>query len=228
MKPLFSVDIVLFRLLEELPGVWTSADYAALLGEMEVDSVGEFSDEELREVCIMSMQDLEPEAAAELLLRYRLGDRLSSGQISNMASEMIDEKLWEGYADFALHEELFNVGSLLYCVAPAIFPEPDAVQLTMEVVAENPEARRLLADEFHEPLLVRLLADGMEERAVLHRMFSDQLAARHFPEAPSIVWTVATKTLDGDKVSADLVSSGYWLDTLRETRSYSSNAHADD
>ncbi|MFT4822712.1 MAG: hypothetical protein ACI9DH_001532 [Halioglobus sp.] len=88
-------------------------------------------------MCLLSLQDLKPEEAAEIILRLYLGDKLSSGQIQNIAREMLDEKLWEEYADLSLHERLFHVGALLHETFPAHFPRPDPICVTLNIKPMN-------------------------------------------------------------------------------------------
>jgi hypothetical protein len=175
----------------------------------------------------MSLQDLQPRDAAALLLQYKLGEVLSKGEINNMSGEMLDEKLWEDDSDMTLHEQLFNVGSLLSATFSTTFPEPDAVRVTLQVTACNEAAEGVLSQPLSESFLVRLLADGMDDSAVLHRLFEEQLAGRSFPEAESIVWTVHTEAIGDNAVEVDVISSGYWMDSLRNTRSYESSAYGD-
>jgi hypothetical protein len=224
----FKVRVVRFSVLKELEGVWTADDFLALLDLMEFGDTSGIDADELCDMCLLSLQDLHPRDAAALLLRYKLGDKLSKGEISNMSSEMLDEKLWEEDSDMTLHEQLFNVGSLLFTAFPKIFPETDAVRVTLEITAGNESAEEVLSRPLSESLLVRLLADGMDDSAVLHRLFDEQLAGQSFPEADSIVWTVHTEAIGENVVEADVISSGYWLDSLRNTRSYESSAYADE
>jgi hypothetical protein len=135
--------------------------------------------------------------------------------------------LWEEDSDMTLHEQLFNVGSLLFAAFPTRFPESDAVRVTLQITAGNELAQEVLSQPLSESFLVRLLADGMDQGAVLHRLFDEQLAGRSFPEADSIVWVVRTEAIDANAVKADIISSGYWLDSLRNTRSYQSSAYGD-
>jgi len=223
----YDVNVVRFMVLKELEGVWLPGDFLALLELMEFSDTADIKADELREMCLMSLQDLEPRDAASLVLQYRLGDKLSKGEISNMSSEMLDEKLWEEDSDMALHEQLFNVGSLLAAAFPAMFPEPDAVRVTLRISAANPAAQQVLSHPLGEAFLVRLLADGMDDGAVLPRLFEEQLAGESFPEAESIVWTIETEAIDDNAIQADIISSGYWLDSLRNTRSYQSSAYGD-
>ena len=228
MKPTYEVNVVQFDVLEALDGVWTTEDFVSLLDAMEYGDTSGICHEELRDMCLLSLQDLEAHEAAELILRHRLTNRLSSGEIKNMSHEMLDEKLWEEYADMALHETLFNIGSLLYCAFPSIFPEPDAVCVRLAVTAVNEDAKQSLSQTLTESFLVRLLADGMESSAVLHRIFGEQLRGQSFPEADLIVWTINKKHGEDHTLELEVISSGYWLDTLRDTRAYESHAYADE
>lgn len=214
-------------MLEELENGWAAADFLALLETMEYGDTSAIAQEELRDMCLLSLQDLHPRAAAALVLRQKLGDRLTEGELRNMANEMLNEKLWEEHADMALHEALFNIGSLLYSAFPLTFAEPDAVRVILAVSAVNEPARATLSRDLLESFIVRLLGDGMEDSAVLHRIFGEQLAGRSFPEADKIVWTVSSRSIGEHAVELEVVGSGYWLDELRDTRAYESHARGD-
>ncbi len=228
MKTIFRVRLVDFSNLLEIEGARTAEDFAALLDAMEYGDVTGMSDEELREMCIMSLQDLDPVDAAYLVLKHDMGDILRDGQTRNLASEMPEEKLWEEYANSKLHERMFNAGSLLYAAFPLTFPKPDAVRVQLEVTAENAAAKELLTASPNESFLVRLLADGMESHAVLHRLYGKELTGTSFPNADEVVWIVRTEPISETAMRMDIISSGYWLDALEETELYESNAYADD
>lgn len=230
MTPLtnsFHVDVAAFTELAEIEGSWSSPDFVRLLERMEIDDCADLPADELREMCVLSLQDLEPAEAAILLLERRLGDALGKGQIQNIAREMLDEKLWEDYVDFSLHERFFQVGSLLYQAFPRHFPVPDAVEVRLAVAAQDPVGERLLAEPLDESFVVRLLAHGMPESSTLNRLFGDGLAGKAFPEAKSIAWIVKNEPVAARSNKLVVVGSGYWLDALRETKSYKSSAHAD-
>ncbi len=228
MKNVFRVRLLNFSNLLEIEGARTAAGFAALLEAMEYGDQSGMSDEELREMCIMSLQDLDPAEAAYLVLKRDMGDVLRDGQARNLASEMLEEKLWEEYADSKLHERMFNAGSLLYAAFPRTFPKPDAVGVQLEVTAENEAARELLTASPNESFLVRLLADGMGSDAVLHRLYGKELTGISFPNADEVVWIVRTEAISTDAVRMDVISSGYWLDALEDAELYESNAYADD
>jgi len=140
---------------------------------------------------------------------------------------MLTEKLWEEYVAPDFHERLFNVGSVLYAVMPRVFPKPDAVRVRMKVTAKDTPSAAQLGTSPSEAFIVRLLADGMESNAVLHRLYGEQLSGSQFANADDIVWIVNAKP-DGDSaLMIEVISSGYWLDPLARTKSYRSGAYAD-
>lgn len=228
MNSVFRVQVLSFSNLKEIEGARPPEHFAALLDAMEFGDHSGMSDDELREMCLMSLQDLEPVEAAYLVLKHDMGDVLRDGQIRNAANEMPEEKLWEEYADSSLHERMFNAGSLLYAAFPRSFPEPDAVRVELEVTAGNAAAREVLASPLHESFLARLLADGMDDHAVLHRLYGDQLAGKSFLNADEVVWIVRTELISEDVMRLEITGSGYWLDALDQADFYESTAYADE
>jgi len=223
----FRLEVLGFSILEEIEGSWTEADFKQLSASLELDDLTGLNAAEQREMCLLGLGDLKPAAAAELLLQLRLGDSLSKGQIQNASHEMLDEKLWEEYADMPLHERFFHVGSLLYQAFPQSVPKPDAVEVRVKVSAADPAGVRLLGAPLHESMLVRLLADGMPDSAPLNRMFGDSVGGKPFPEAESIVWICSNGPLEGSSLEFQVIGSGYWFDALRETKSFGSSARPD-
>ena len=140
---------------------------------------------------------------------------------------MLDEKLWEEYADPALHEIFFNVGSLLYKAFPKSFPYPDAVSIELEILATNESSKTCLNSHLNESLIVRLIADGMDEHSILKRLFKEQLIGNSFPEAESIIWTLKTTHLSQQSIKAKITSSGYWMDAIRDMIDYESHGYSD-
>ncbi len=227
MSPSFRVQVLGFTQLEEIEGARSTEDFAELLDAMEFGDRSGLSAEELREMCIMSLQDLTPVEAAYLVLTHDMGDVLRDGQVRNLATEMLEEKLWEDYADSSLHERMFHAGSLLYAAFPRSFPKPDAVHVELEVKAVNAAAREFLVPSPDESFLARLLADGMDDRAVLNRLYGDQLKGGSFPAASEVVWILHTEEVGEDVMRFGIIGSGYWLDALDEVEGYDSTAYAD-
>lgn len=219
--PTYSVNVAGFELLEQLDGGWQSSDYVAILEQLDVDGATELEADELREMCVLVLQDLEPAEAAEVLLKHKLADVLTKGQITNYGIESQHEKLWEQSADMELHHKMFDVASLLAVVNRMAFPTPDAVRLTLQIECSDADAASVFHESMDRPLLVRMLATGMDADAILKRLFADQLAGADFPEAESIIWVVNSEKLDDKTVKLQVTSSGYWLDAMRETESFS-------
>ena len=228
MVDTYKVQVLHFSNILEIDGARTTRDFEALLEAMEYGDQSGLSDDEKREMCILSLQDLEPEEAAYQVLKHDMADVLRDGQMRNAAGEMQDEKLWEEYSNSNLHERFFNAGSLLYAALPKSFPKPDAVRLELQVTATGAGAKHLLKNVNNESFLVRLLADGMDDHAILHRLYGDQLSGKSFPNAAEVVWTVRAEPVGEDAVKLEIISSGYWLDALERTKNYESTAYADE
>ena len=181
-KPLFDVHIASYEQIREISGSWTADDFKKLLTVMDYPPEDASSDSELRELCLMCLQDREPAAAAEIALTYKLHDRLAKGQIQNLAIEMPDEKLWEHYADLSLHKSFFHVGTLMFEAFPDLYHEPDAVKISLEISPKNPVAIELEPGHctFHHPLMVHGSFDNKTDiprRAVVLNVIRDGVAS---------------------------------------------------
>lgn len=222
----FKVDVLDFETIFEEAGAWQPKDYNALLDALEFGDQTGLGANELREMCLMSLQDQEPEEAAYQVLKHVIGDDLREGQLRNMANEMRDEKLWEEYVDPAFHGRLFTVGGLLYAARPDVFPKPDARRAKLSVIAADPADKAMLSPNPEAAFLVRLIARGMDDHAILNRLFEEQLQGTSFPSASDILWSVRVETAD-DAIEIEIVSSGYWLDPLGQTSAFEATAHPD-
>lgn len=204
--------------LIELEGDWTTDDFLALLGKLDMSGGAELTSAEAQEMCLLALSDLKPEEAAALLLTYKLSDALTEGQIRSYSSECLFEPLWKQSSEMELHRRLFAVASLLVKINDQQFQTPDALRVTLQVDCSAGEAT-----DFETPIapafLLRMLATGMGDDAILKRLFQEQLEAGTFPEASSIVWDV-NSTRNEAGVELTVTSSGYWLDGLRETEGF--------
>jgi hypothetical protein len=210
----FTVERLSFQHLAELPNAWQPADYLALLNQLDYESPEAIAPAELKEMCQLAITDLEPAEAAEAVLTYTAAEDLTKGQIDQLAHQMQTEKLWEENPNFALHQKFFNATQLLYDAYNGKFPHPQAVEFKVKITATNPADLSVLD---HEPAatLLRLLAPGLSDRALLHRLFSDQLAGGDFPEATSILWQLTPSEKNADSVVYDIISSDYWLEDFK-------------
>ena len=151
---------------------------------------------------------------------------LTAGQIDQLAHQMQTEKLWEENPNFALHQQFFNATQLLYDAYNGKFPHPQAVEFKVKITAADPADLALLD---HEPAatLLRLLAPGLSDRALLHRLFSDQLAGGEFAEANDILWQFTPSEKTDTSVVYDIISSDYWLEEFKFADTYEASLPAE-
>ncbi|TGE29892.1 hypothetical protein [Hymenobacter metallicola] len=222
----FTVERLSFTTLSVLPGSWTNQDYLELLRLMSFEEAGEIEPAELKAMCLMALTDLEPTEAAALVLGYLFADQLSSGQIENLAHQMLTEKLWEENPQLHQHEGFFKATQLLYEAYNGKFPRAEAVQFQVQLTADQPDDLTLLTAEPEAPLL-RLLAPGMPGNTLLKRLFGEQLAGNSFPEAEFIIWQLKTIRQEACVLVLEVVGSAYWLDDFKYADTYQATTQAD-
>jgi hypothetical protein len=215
----FTVERLSFQHLAALPDAWQNADYLALLNALSYDNPEAIAPTELKEMTQLALTDLEPAEAAGVVLAHVAGEELTKGQTEQLAHQMPTEKLWEENPNFALHQKFFNATQLLYDAYNGKFPHPQAVEFKVKITATNPADLALLD---HEPAaaLLRLLAPGLSDRALLHRLFGEQLAGGEFPEASDILWQLTSSDKTATSVVYDIISSDYWLEEFKYADTY--------
>lgn len=223
----YTVEVLKSEPLTEIPGHWTTKDYANLLDEMEYGDTSDLTDEEIRGMAMMYLSDLEKDEAAELLMNYVFTEEeLNEGQVQNASHEMEDEVLWEEYPDPLLHRGFFRVGSLLYAAFNGGFPKPDARRLKLKVKAGTEDSRNALIKP-GSAFIARLLAAGLDERALLHRLYENELKGDRFPNAPGIIWSAKSTPATDGAYELTVISSDYWLKNFRVGHVFQATAHAD-
>ncbi len=223
----FTVERLSFQHLAELPTAWKDADYKALLTKMDYDNPDEIAAAELKAMCQMSLTDLEPAEAAKLVLDYLFADELKEGQIDQLAHQLQTEKLWEENPRLELHEGFFNATQLLYEAYNGKFPHPQAVEFKVRVTAADPADLAVFDEQPAAPLL-RLLAPGLSDSALLNRLFGEQLAGPAFAEAPHILWQATPGEQTATSVVFDVIGSDYWLEDFKYANTYDAPTHADE
>lgn len=224
--PTFTVERLSFQHLSALPNAWQNTDYLALLTQLDYDSPEAIAPAELKEMCQLAITDLEPAEAAEQVLGYLVADQLTKGQTEQLAHQMETEKLWEENPKLELHQHFFNATQLLYDAYNGKFPHPQAVEFKVKITAAAPADLALL-DQNTPTTLLRLLAPGLSDRALLHRLFSDQLAGGEFPEAESILWQLTPSEKTDTSVVYDIISSDYWLEDFKFADTYEATLPAE-
>ena len=223
----FTVERLSFATLSELPNSWKNEDYLALLQRMNYDNPEGISKGELKDMCLMSFTDLEPREAAEIVLGYLFPEQLTAGQIENLSHQMLTEKLWEENPEMPLHRGFYQGTQLLYEAYNGTFPATKAVEFKVKCTAASPEDLALFDDEPAAPLL-RLLAQGLPDNALLNRLFTAQLAGTEFVEAKSILWQLTPGEKTANSVVFDVVGSANWLEEFKYADSYEATTHADE
>lgn len=224
----YEVRVQELKEVHQLPDAWTSPELIRLLDHLEYDDPASIADEDLADMASLALSELEPEAAAAMLLELRLGERLRPGQRRNMAEEMKDERLWEEYPEMSYHEEIFNVAGMLYATFPGQFPEPDVTRIRLTITALNADAEVNLRSPTAS-FLVRLLDDGMSDENTLRRLFDEQIDGDRFPEAEDLIWRFEPGPFDATQHSlpVTIYTSWHWVNGLRGVAEFESNAHTD-
>jgi hypothetical protein len=199
----------------------------SILTSLDIAEAGKIDVDELRDMTLFALQDLNPPDAAAVLLKYKVGTKLSGGQIRNYSIESQHERLWEQSADLSLHQDMFAVASMLNSVNAMAFPVPDALRVTFSIQCDDASQLALFNDEMDRAILVRMISAGMNESAILNRLFGDQIATGKIADADSIIWQIAVEQPDPAKLQIQITSSAYWLRALRETESFEWDSGAD-
>lgn len=216
----YRVEVDALEELAELEGSWQPADYIAILEKLDVEGAARIAPEELRDMCLLALQDLDPPKAAALLLKYKLGAKLSEGQIRNYSIESQHERLWEQAADLEFHHIMFDIAGLLNAVNVMEFPTPDALRESLNIGCADTAMLAVFEDSMDRALLVRMLSAGMDESAILNRLFGEQIAKGKLADADSIIWGLHVDSSDPNSIRLKITSSAYWLDAIRETESF--------
>ncbi|MDH3328067.1 MAG: hypothetical protein OEM01_02420 [Desulfobulbaceae bacterium] len=222
----YNVEILDFKKISEIPGSWIDADYKELLIRMGIDDADEIPVGELKEMCLMSLADQDPDGAAVIVLDYLLGDKLSAGQIQNLAHEMKDEKKWEEYPDVHLHRQFFVAHQLLYEAFNRKFPRPTGLSIMFTVSAANKESF-IIFKISPEASMIRLLVKGMPERVILNRLYDEKLEGRRFEEAKGIIWDLQMIRKDDLTRTYQMISSYLWFGELEDVESFEGSSYAD-
>ena len=89
MTNIFHVRVLDFSQIEEIDGARSDQDFADLLEAMDYGDQSGMDEDERREMCLLSLQDMEPEDAAYVVLKHDMGDVLRDGQLRNAANGML-------------------------------------------------------------------------------------------------------------------------------------------
>lgn len=224
----FNVEILSFMKISEIENVWMTDGYKSLLSMMDIDEdeLGGMTESEIQEMCLMSLNDFEHHQSAEFLLRHLFKDEITEGKIEQMGHQMVEAKLWEEHADSAYHKRLFDAYGLLRKAYKGIFKEPTGVKFTIKITANNDESFDIFDSSLHA-VVVRLISYGLDETAILNRLFEEQISGKNFPDAKNILWILNEKSITEKERQYEITSSDLWFGELEEGMSFEAQAHAD-
>jgi len=199
----FTLEIKAIKSINEITGYWTSDDYINLLEELDFSDAKNSNPAELRELLEMAISDFEPHESAEILLRYKLQDKLSSNQIRNLSHEMAEDNEAEDNPDIALHYPLFNINQLLNKSYNGVFPNTKATKMEIELSFKG-AAEIAVTKE----LALKAISKGLSDKSPLIRLFENQLNGKEkFGDVEKVIWELHNNGQTGYTI----ITSDYWI-----------------
>jgi hypothetical protein len=147
-------------------------------------------------------------------------------QPHQMSHQMAENNLWEEHANPAYHMSLFNAYGLLRQAYNGIFKEPTGVKFTIKITANINDSFEIFDSSLHA-VIVRLLANGLSESAILNRLFEEKISGESFPDAKNILWILKERSKTDNERKYEITSSYLWFGELEDVTSFDANAHAD-
>ncbi|MBF7090726.1 hypothetical protein IUY40_04105 [Flavobacterium sp. ALJ2] len=197
--------------VNEVEGYWSDKDFIQLLERFNYPDGATADKESLPELLEMAISDYEPNEAAEIVLKYKLGDELNEGQIEQIGHNMLIDKICEEYPEIGMQGTLFHVNQLLFKAYNGKFPNAKASVVHFSMTPIAGEVQKLTAEN-----VLKLLNKGLSDRNLIKRLFEDQMSQSiPFPEAQSIVWELTTE----DDKNYSLITSENWLNSEDITES---------
>ncbi len=204
--------------LSEIPDTWQKEDYLKILDEFGFADADALPDKDLAEMTLMAITDEEPNQAAENLMALYLADDLNEGQMSQIASDMQLDKIFEEYPEIALHHRLFNINQLLRKAYNGKFPDGQAVQITFSLTDTDGNFSK--AGDITSEVILKALQKAMPDNSIVKRLYPDQLEGKkELVDADAIVWKRSVSQ-SGDKYEVEIISSDYWLGDILDHPSY--------
>jgi hypothetical protein len=198
-------QIVIKRIdtVNEVEGYWSDEDFVRLLEKFNYPDGATADKASLPELLEMAISDYEPNEAAEIVLKYKFPDRLSDGQVEQIAHNMLIDKVCEEYPEIDMQGTLFHINQLLFKAYNGKFPNAKASIVHFSMTPTEAEGQKLTAEN-----VLKLLNNGLSDRNLIKRLFENQMSQNiPFPEADDIVWELRTK----DDINYSLVTSENWV-----------------
>ena len=199
----FSIKLNSAETVEEIDNYWSNQDYINLLELYNFPDAKTIKPENLREMLFMAISDFEPNEAAEILLTYKLAERLNEGQIAQISNDMLLDKICEEYPEIDLHFDLFNINQLLFKAYNGKFPNAKATVVDFSIISADG-----FEDEITKEIVLKSLNNGISDSNLIKRLFTEKMSTdEEFEEAKDIIW----KLTKNDDSNFTLITSEYWL-----------------
>lgn len=202
--------------IDALPNSWSLSEYKNIIDLMGLDTAG-MSDSEVLDMALMSLSDVPTRESAEVLLKYVFGDKLTDGQIQNLAIEMPEEKMWEEYPDINYHRDLFRVNQLLYKAYNGKFPRGHALKVKFDIQAAARDIQTIVQNQ--SDALLKLIISGTEDHSVFHRLY-DIESKGIIEDSKGIIWHSTIAKKGNEDLTIEVISSSYWLDDYNADEPY--------
>ena len=199
----YQIAIKRIDTVNEVEGYWSDEDLVQLLEKFNYPDGATADKSSLPELLEMAISDYETNEAAEIVLKYKFPDRLTDGQIEQIAHNMLIDKVCEEYPEIDMQGTLFHINQLLFKAYNGKFPNAKASIVHFSMTPIDGEAQKLTAEN-----VLKLLNKGLSDRNLIKRLFENQVSQNiTFPEAEYIVWELTTT----DDINYSLVTSENWI-----------------
>ncbi|KIO54103.1 hypothetical protein [Flavobacterium hibernum] len=199
----YQIAIKRIDTVNEVEGYWSDEDLVQLLEKFNYPDGATADKSSLPELLEMAISDYETNEAAEIVLKYKFPDRLTDGQIEQIAHNMLIDKVCEEYPEIDMQGTLFHINQLLFKAYNGKFPNAKASIVHFSMTPIDGEAQKLTAEN-----VLKLLNKGLSDRNLIKRLFENQMSQNiPFPEAEYIVWELTTT----DDINYSLVTSENWI-----------------
>ena len=200
----YKIEIENIEIVDEIEKYWTNDDYVKLLEKFDYPDGSEADKDSLKDLLFMAISDFEPREAAAIVLEYKLSEQLSDGQIQQISSDMLIDKVCEEYRDIGLHSTLFHINQLLFKAYNGKFPNAKATIIKCKISPLESETNDLLSKEN----VLKLFANGLSDSNIINRLFDQAMHFNAaFPEAEEILWDLEST----DNFNFKITTSEYWL-----------------
>ncbi|MCY2687985.1 hypothetical protein [Salinimicrobium sp. TH3] len=211
MKYIITIEEV--QTVDEIKEFWTNEDYVQLLEKFDYPDADDTGRESLRELLFMAIADFEPSEAAGIVLQYKLGEKLTEGQIDQISNDMLMDKVCEEYPEMELQAPLFHINQLLFKAYNGKFPSSSATIIKCLINFQDEPEKNL-----DKEMILRILNDGLSDRNIVKRLFEEQMKGNlEFPEAENIIWDLQNTekdkyriTTSGNLIKKEEIISSEW------------------